>query len=277
MNPRGAAAAALLGALAIGALTACGSTSPSTASNGDGVVGLARAFDGKATAPAAAAPARPSVAAPVKVAVKPTVAKAVPSRPSAAKRAVSVAHRAPQTSPTAVRRTRIASTTVATSAVTSSYLTGCDGTSGWQRRRGNYALRRISYNWRALGYSINFMGARAGLSGMTYPSSRRIEVYVRSCSRMTTPYLAETIAHEIGHALDFTRGTTSWHKSWQTARHIPLTMPWYGTPYANDFATPAGDFAESFAAWQVPDGPNDSHWGRPSRAQMLVLIPLFKI
>jgi hypothetical protein len=155
--------------------------------------------------------------------------------------------------------------------------TGCDGTSGWVARRGAYALKRLSYDYRPLGYTIVFLPGRRGITGMTYPAQKRIEVYIRSCSKMTVAYLAETIAHEIGHAVDFTRGTESWRRQWQIARHISLSIPWYGRPYATDFSTPAGDFAESFAAWQVPDGPNDSDWGRPTKAQLALLVPLMTI
>jgi hypothetical protein len=206
-------------------------------------------------------------------ALTPPLRRTAPAaRVTAPKPAATQAAAPAQTAATAVRRTRTHAV-----ATVSGYVTGCDGTSGWVQRRGAYALRRISYSWKPLGYSLVFLPARSGISGMTYPEQRRIEVYVRSCSRMTVAYLAETIAHEIGHAVDFTRGTDSWHRQWQVARHISLSIPWYGTPYATDFSTPAGDFAETFAAWQVPDGPNDSKWGRPTAAQMRLLVPLMTI
>lgn len=213
----------------------------------------------------------------VPVSSKPAVKAAAVKKPAPA-----AAVRKPRVAPTAVKKpTRVpapARTVTATSAATSSsYLRGCDGTSGWQKRRGAYALKRITYNWRKTGYTIHFMAARRGITGMTYPATRRIEVYIRSCSKMTNAYLAETIAHEIGHSVDFTLGTNAWQRQWQLARHISLSVPWYGAAYASDFATPAGDFAETFGAWQVPDGPNDSKWGRPSAAQIKALIPLLNL
>lgn len=216
------------------------------------------------------------VAAPVAPAapVARTVAKPAPAKPVVRKAA-------PVAKPTPARvtkpRTTATTTRLTAAATASSYIRGCDGTTGWQARRGAYAMKRITYNWRKTGYTIRFMAARRGITGMTYPANKRIEVYIRSCSKMTNAYLAETIAHEIGHAVDFTLGTNAWQRKWQVARKIPLSTPWYGAPYASDFATPAGDFAESFGAWQVPDGPNDSKWGRPSAAQIKLLIPLMNL
>jgi hypothetical protein len=211
--------------------------------------------------------------------VRPVVAARAAPKPASA----TVSRPAPaKVAPRAVKKTRVTST--ATSSATASrvsaatlHATGCDGTSGWVARRGAYALKRLSYDYKPLGYTIAFLPGRRGITGMTYPAQKRIEVYIRSCSKMTVAYLAETIAHEIGHAVDFTRGTDAWRRQWQVARHISLSIPWYGRPYATDFATPAGDFAESFAAWQVPDGPNDSEWGRPSKAQLALLVPLMTI
>ena len=215
----------------------------------------------------AAVPVTPKPAAKAP-AVKAPVVKAAVHKP----RVVTRTSKQATSTPTSVRTVRATAASTA-----SSYLRGCDGTSGWQKRRGAYAMRRITYNWRKTGYTIVFLPARRGITGMTYPSTRRIEVYVRSCSKMTNAYLAETIAHEIGHAVDFTLGTDAWQRKWQLARHISLSIPWYGAPYATDFSTPAGDFAETFGAWQVPDGPNDSHWGRPSAAQLKLLIPLMNL
>jgi hypothetical protein len=33
-------------------------------------------------------------------------------------------------------------------------------------------------------------------------------------------------------------------------RGIPASTPWFGCSYCSDFATPAGDFAETYAQWQ---------------------------
>lgn len=220
-----------------------------------------------------------SGAAPARSRLEPVDPRPVtPAASPAAKSVARPVRKAPlpaRTKAAAPKATSVVRTVRATAASTaSSHLRGCDGTSGWQSRRGAYAMRRITYNWRKTGYTIHFLAARRGITGMTYPSSQRIEVYVRSCSKMTNAYLAETIAHEIGHAVDFTLGTDAWQRQWMVARHISLSIPWYGAPYASDFATPAGDFAETFGAWQVPDGPNDSKWGRPSAAQLKLLIPL---
>jgi hypothetical protein len=33
-------------------------------------------------------------------------------------------------------------------------------------------------------------------------------------------------------------------------RGIPAGTPWFGCSYCTDFATPAGDFAETYSQWQ---------------------------
>ena len=134
-----------------------------------------------------AAPVAPAVPV-ARTVTKPAVTK--PAAKPVVRKAVPVAKPTPArvTKPKAVTTTRLTA-----AATASSYTRGCDGTTGWQARRGAYAMKRITYNWRKTGYTIRFMAARRGITGMTYPANKRIEVYVRSCSKMTNAYLAETI------------------------------------------------------------------------------------
>ncbi len=46
----------------------------------------------------------------------------------------------------------------------------------------------------------------------------------------------------------------------------PPDLPWFGCNACDDLGTPAGDFAESFAAWQVPSGDFSSRLGPPPDA-----------
>ncbi len=113
-----------------------------------------------------------------------------------------------------------------------------------------YALGQISYDWedKLRGWSIHFHPPRTGYLGLTWPSERRIDVYVRS--DQSTTFLAHVIAHEIGHAVDVTHNSGADRAAWQAARGIGWA-PWWPTAYASDFSTGAGDFAEAFAFSQI--------------------------
>lgn len=126
-------------------------------------------------------------------------------------------------------------------------------TRSWEQRRGAAALALISYPWRELGWEIYFHPARRGLLGVADATSRRIHVFVRR--NQSLPVLAFTVAHEIGHAHDFELGTQRSHDRWRSLRGIDADIPWAGCDGCADLATPAGDFAEVFAVWQV--GPVD--------------------
>lgn len=174
---------------------------------------------------AAHLPAPPAAAAvPVRLPKPPTIA--IPAAPSAVR-----APRAP------VRR--------ATRAVSSGR--------GWEQQRGAAALQLISYPWQELGWTISFHPARRGLLGVAYEPERHIYVFVRRNQSLAS--LAFTVAHEIGHAYDFNYGTRESHARWLQLRGIDPATPWTGCDGCADLATPAGDFAEVFALWQL--GPAD--------------------
>ena len=101
------------------------------------------------------------------------------------------------------------------------------------------------------GWTLHFADGRSGYRGMTFIERRAIEVYVRPGD--TPERVAEILAHEIGHAVDLThlydRGRPVAGCTWP-ARLDPLVPRHVGRA---DFATGAGDFAESFA-WCRPAG-----------------------
>ncbi|MGI8791634.1 MAG: hypothetical protein ACR2H3_00370, partial [Acidimicrobiales bacterium] len=70
---------------------------------------------------------------------------------------------------------------------------------------GAQALALISYPWAQLGYQIVFLGPHAGVRARTLRIERRIEVFVRPGDGARA--VAFDIAHEVGHAFDFTRMT----------------------------------------------------------------------
>lgn len=118
-------------------------------------------------------------------------------------------------------------------------------------RRGHAALAQLSYDWQARlpGWEIDFLPGRSGVIGLTFVSKQHIEVYVRS--NMSDSLLAHVVAHELGHAVDVTLNTGPEREAWQHIRGIGSAVWWPGDG-ATDFSTGAGDFAESFAYWQLP-------------------------
>lgn len=134
------------------------------------------------------------------------------------------------------------------------------------------ALARIRLDWRAAlpGWQLRFLPARAGVRGATYPDRRVIEIYVRSGD--TDAGLAHVIAHELGHAVDVSRLDAADRAAWKSARGIDVRASWFPAGSATpDFATPAGDWAESFARWQTDVG-WFSKVGPPPDASQTVLI-----
>lgn len=134
------------------------------------------------------------------------------------------------------------------------------------------ALSRLHLDWRPLlrGWRLRFLPGRAGVRGITLPAEKVIEIYVR---RGEDPeHLAHVVAHEIGHAIDVTRLGDDGHRAWMVARGIPTDVAWYPSGSAvPDFATPAGDWAESFASWQVGRGWY-SRLGPPPDAAQTALV-----
>lgn len=135
-------------------------------------------------------------------------------------------------------------------------------------------LARISYPWRQTlpGWDIAFLPGKAGLRGLTLPSSRRIEIYVRSSDTPAT--LARVVAHELGHAVDVTLNNAADRARWRAARGVDDTVPWWPEPSVTDFATLAGDFAEAFAVWQTGVTSQSTVAGQPTAAQLALLASL---
>lgn len=142
---------------------------------------------------------------------------------------------------------------------------------------GQQALQQISYDWETKlpGWTIEFLPGRTGLLGGTWPSSKKIEVYVRDGQSVAD--VAFTLAHEIGHAVDVSYNTDQDRAEWREARGIGSSYPWWVDCGKRDFEVGAGDFAESFAVWQVGQYSGvESHalWGDPTAAEMELMAHL---
>lgn len=144
------------------------------------------------------------------------------------------------------------------------------GTDVEATRRGLNALSTIAYDWQAHlpGWEIRFHAATSGAFGYTLTAEHRIDIYVRS--NEPGELLAHVIAHELGHAVDVTLNDTADRQRWLDLRGIDA--PWWPDNRAADFATGAGDFAESFAAWQVGDGAFRSQLGTPPSADQRAVL-----
>lgn len=141
-------------------------------------------------------------------------------------------------------------------------------------QRGRAALRALAYEPATLGYRLRFVPYRGGSLGTTNRPERLITVYVRPGQAELE--LRTTIAHEIGHAFDFTYGTPARRDAYRRLRGLPAGA-WFPCNRCSDFASPAGDFAEVFAVWLAGPGDFRSRLaGPPTPAQLGELAPLFR-
>ena len=134
--------------------------------------------------------------------------------------------------------------------------------------REKSALDLIQYPWHDLQYEIVFRPPQTGIRAMIFPPQHRIEIYVRPGDDYRL--LAYDIAHELGHAIDLTFNTDATRKIWMKERGIEAGTAWFGCSGCSDYATPAGDFAESFATLLLGSG----HFaGRLAPTPTLAQIP----
>lgn len=116
-------------------------------------------------------------------------------------------------------------------------------------------LSLIHYPYGELGFNIAFMGSRLGYRAMTLTARRRIEVYLRPGE--SADQQAYDLAHELGHAFDLKYNDDARRRRWRELRGIKMSTPWFGCDACPDYATPAGDFAETFAFLLL--GPGNFH------------------
>jgi hypothetical protein len=168
--------------------------------------------------------------------------------------AITLSKPTPPSSPRPVAQaTRVAPAPVAKPARTQPVRTQpvsnlCAG-SGWQQRRGQAALDSLLRPLPA-GVTMTFLPGGGALKGMTYYDRHHVDIFVGSCTAESDALLRHVVAHEMGHAWDSLHMTDQLRADYLAARGIAAGTPWFGCNKCQDFATPAGDFAETYAQWQ---------------------------
>lgn len=136
------------------------------------------------------------------------------------------------------------------------------------------ALTLIRYDWPngLPGWQLRFLPGRAGYRGLTYPDQRVIEVFIRPSDSAES--IAHVTTHEIAHAIDVDRFGPADRSAWSAARGQRPGTPWFVRSGLSDFASGAGDFAESFAWWQTSGSQWSGHLGPPPSPTQTGLMAL---
>ena len=127
---------------------------------------------------------------------------------------------------------------------------------------GAVALESIPFDWQRLlpGWTIEFAGFHDELLGGTSWQDQRITIWVRP--DQSIGQIRHVVAHEIGHALDVTYFDETIRVRWMVARGFAADDAWWPESGENDYASPAGDLAETMATWV--NGPH--HWAGTGEA-----------
>ena len=170
-------------------------------------------------------------------------------------------------SPPAVRRTttRVAATRPVPPAFTAAEAD----------RRGQAAFASLQRPLPA-GWELK-VGVHDGtISGWADAKTCVVALWVRSTD--TQRKLRITLAHELGHVLDFTVMTDQDRQSYRELRgRASDRTAWYPNEGTSDFASPAGDLAEVYALWRGGAGDFRSTWAtQPTTAQLDRIVVLFR-
>lgn len=145
----------------------------------------------------------------------------------------------------------------------------CPG--GSPQTKGRLALDRVNYPWQDLNYSVEFLPGKRGYLAITFTGPKRIEMYVRRCQSVDS--VANTLAHEFGHALDDRYVTDAERGEYLAIRG--KGPEWFPCNRCSDYASGAGDFAEVFAFLKSPPGRFRSKVAPPPDEAQAQLIERF--
>ncbi len=143
-----------------------------------------------------------------------------------------------------------------------------------QRAAEAFASLRIALPSR---WTIRFERYTGRYQGLTTSDTRTVTIWARpSDSRQE---LRITIAHELGHVLDFTTLTRADQQRYLRLRgrgSFPVSR-WYPSNGTSDYASPAGDFAEVYALWTAGAGDFRSTFApQPTSSQLQPIAQLFR-
>ena len=138
------------------------------------------------------------------------------------------------------------------------------------------ALGLVSFDWQTVfpTWRVDWSGPRTGIRALTYPSERRIEIFIRADD--TAESLHRVLAHELGHVIDVSLNDDADRARWAEQRNIPAGTPWWPSAAAPDFATGAGDFAEAFAVMETGVTSQSSVGNQPTSADLDLLRELMR-
>lgn len=145
-------------------------------------------------------------------------------------------------------------------------------TTTWEHEIGLKAMSAISFDWEnhLEGWTIEFKPGEEGVLGYTFVKEKRIEVYIRP--NQSVNLVSHVIAHELGHAVDVSYNSKQERELWIEVRGMDKETPWWPGNGASDFHTGAGDFAESFAFWQLGDSFYRSKIGSPPTSEQIIVL-----
>ena len=89
-----------------------------------------------------------------------------------------------------------------------------------------------------------------------------------------TPGDVLTLAHELGHAVDVSMFTAHDRETWLQVRGLEDHRWWPVPGASSDFASGAGDWAESFAHWLLDDTSQSELGEEPDSEELAVLADL---
>lgn len=136
-------------------------------------------------------------------------------------------------------------------------------------RRGRAALAALGFPTERLGYAIVFRPYVGRELGRADGFTKTITLFVKP--GLSDRSLRITLAHEIGHVVDFLTSTDASRAAYLRARGL-APRRWFPCTGCSDYASPAGDFAEVFALWLAGPGDFRSRLaGPPPRAQLAEL------
>ncbi len=134
-------------------------------------------------------------------------------------------------------------------------------------RRGRAALASLRFPTERLGYAIVFRPYTGGILGLAESGPRTVTLYVGR--QHTEQQLRITLAHEIGHVVDYVTSTSASRQDYLKARGLRADRQWFPCNHCSDYASPAGDFAEVFALWLAGSGDFRSQLAGPPRSSQL--------